>query len=74
MFSVLGFRQRRLAYGNRTSEDKNMNTFLYIGLGLSALGFILFIVSVAMVSHYEQKLYEVNQKIKALNKKAERIL
>ena len=51
-----------------------MNTLLYIGLGLSALGFILFIVSVAMVRHYEQKIYEFNQKIKALNKKAERIL
>jgi len=51
-----------------------MNTLLYIGLGLFALGTIGFIFSVAMVSHYEQKLYEVNQKIKALNKKAERIL
>jgi|TARA_Y100000401_G_scaffold91353_1_gene77104 cell division protein FtsL len=51
-----------------------MNTLLYIGLGLFALGTIGFIVSTAMISHYEQKLYEVNQKIKALNKKAERIL
>jgi|TARA_B100000424_G_C22554512_1_gene314548 cell division protein FtsL len=51
-----------------------MNTLLYIGLGLFALGAIGFIVSTAMISHYEQKLYEVNQKIKALNKKAERIL
>jgi cell division protein FtsL len=51
-----------------------MNTILFIGLGLTALGFIGFIVSIAMISHYEQKLYEVNEKIKALNKKAERIL
>jgi len=41
-----------------------MNTLFYIGLGLSALGFIFFIVSVAMVSHYDRKLWEWEQKHK----------
>ena len=51
-----------------------MNTILYIGLALMALGFIGFIVSIIMERHYEVKLFELNQKIKALNKKAERVL
>ena len=50
------------------------NTILYIGLSLMAIGLITFFVSVIMERHYEQKLYEVNEKIKALNKKADRIL
>ena len=50
------------------------NLILYIGLGFITLGFIGFIVSVIMERHYEVKLFELNQKIKALNKKAERVL
>ena len=51
-----------------------MNTLLYIGLGILALGFLLFIVSIIMDRHYEVKLFELNQKMKELNKKAERVL
>tara|TARA_B100001996_G_scaffold331766_1_gene280578 strand:- start:292 stop:450 length:159 start_codon:yes stop_codon:yes gene_type:complete len=51
-----------------------MNTLLYIGLGFITLGFLLFVVSVIMERHYEVKLFELNQKMKELNKKAERVL
>ena len=47
------------------------NLILYIGLGLITLGVIGFIVSVIMERHYEVKLFELNQKMKELNKKAE---
>ena len=50
------------------------NLILYIGLALMALGFMLFVVSVIMERHYEVKLFELNQKMKELNKKAERVL
>jgi len=52
----------------------NYNLILCIGLALMALGFMLFVVAVIMERHYEVKLFELNQKIKALNKKAERVL
>jgi len=41
-----------------------MNTILYIGLGLFALGFLLFIVAIIMQRHYEIKLWELEQKHK----------
>jgi len=41
-----------------------MNTLLYIGLGLFALGFIGFIVAAIMERHYEVKLWELEQKRK----------
>mgnify|MGYP003146600883 CR=1 FL=1 len=50
------------------------NLILYIGLGFITLGFLLFIVSIIMDRHYEVKLWELNQKMKELNKKAERVL
>ena len=40
-----------------------MNTILYIGLGFLLFGFILFIVSVCMESHYDRKLYEINERL-----------
>ena len=40
------------------------NIFVYIGLGLFALGFLLFIVSIIMERHYEVKLWELKQKEK----------
>ena len=50
------------------------NLILYIGLALMALGFMLFVVAVIMERHYEVKLFELIQKMKELNKKAERVL
>jgi uncharacterized protein YoxC len=41
-----------------------MNTILYIGLALMALGFISFIVAIIMQRHYEVKLWELEQKRK----------
>jgi len=41
-----------------------MNTLLYIGLGFITLGFLLFIVSIIMERHYDQKLWELKQKEK----------
>jgi hypothetical protein len=41
-----------------------MNTILYIGLALMALGFIGFIVAIIMERHYEVKLWELEQKRK----------
>jgi len=41
-----------------------MNTLLYIGLALMALGFIGFIVAIIMERHYEVKLWELEQKRK----------
>jgi len=40
------------------------NLFVYIGLGLFALGFLLFIVSIIMERHYEVKLWELEQERK----------
>jgi len=52
----------------------NYNLILYIGLGFITLGFMLFVVSIIMDRYYEVKLFELNQKMKELNKKAERVL
>ena len=41
-----------------------MNTILYIGLALMALGFIGFIVAIIMERHYEVKLWELEQERK----------
>jgi len=41
-----------------------MNTILYIGLALMALGFIGFIVAMIMERHYEVKLWELEQERK----------
>ena len=41
-----------------------MNTILYIGLALMALGFIGFIVAIIMERYYEVKLWELEQKRK----------
>jgi len=38
-----------------------MNSILYIGLALMALGFIGFIVAIIMQRHYEIKLWELEQ-------------
>jgi hypothetical protein len=40
------------------------NLFVYIGLGLFALGFLLFIVSIIMERHYEVKLWELKERKK----------
>ena len=52
----------------------NYNLILYIGIGLILVCFIGFIISEMMDRHYEVKLFELNQKMKELNKKAERVL
>jgi len=41
-----------------------MNSILYIGLALMALGFIGFIVAIIMERRYEVKLWELEQKRK----------
>jgi hypothetical protein len=41
-----------------------MNSILYIGLALMALGFIGFIVAIIMQRHYEIKLWELEQERK----------
>tara|TARA_R100000900_G_scaffold144847_1_gene129524 strand:+ start:23 stop:181 length:159 start_codon:yes stop_codon:yes gene_type:complete len=41
-----------------------MNSILYIGLGLLALGFLLFVVSKIMIAHYDRKLWQLNNKLK----------
>jgi len=40
------------------------NTLLYWGLGLMAVGFVGFIISIIMERHYEVKLWELEQKRK----------
>jgi hypothetical protein len=40
------------------------NTLLYWGLGLMAVGFVGFIISIIMQRHYEVKLWELEQKRK----------
>ena len=39
------------------------NTLLYIGLTLIAIGFVGFLISICMESHYERKLFELNEKL-----------
>jgi len=41
-----------------------MNIILYIGLGLFALGFLLFIVSIIMERYYDRKLWELKERNK----------
>ena len=41
-----------------------MNSILYIGLALMALGFIGLIVAIIMERYYEVKLWELEQKRK----------
>ena len=41
-----------------------MNSILFIGLGLLALGFLLFIVAVIMERHYDRKLWELKERNK----------
>ena len=40
------------------------NIFVYIGLGLFALGFLLFIVSIIMERHYEVTQWELKERKK----------
>jgi len=40
------------------------NLILYIGLALMLLGFIGFVVSIIMERYYEQKQFELNQKLR----------
>jgi hypothetical protein len=39
------------------------NTLLYIGLTLMAIAFVGFLISICMESHYERKLFELNEKL-----------
>ena len=41
-----------------------MNIILYIGLGLFALGFLLFIIAVIMERYYDRKLWELKERSK----------
>ncbi len=41
-----------------------MNTLLIIGLTLYGVGALLWVVSTAMVAHYDQKLWELEQRNK----------
>ncbi len=41
-----------------------MNTLLIIGLTLCGAGALLWVVSTAMVAHYDQKLWELEQRNK----------
>jgi len=41
-----------------------MNSILFIGLGLLALGFLLFVVSTIMIAHYDRKLWELKERNK----------
>jgi len=40
------------------------NTLLYIGITFLLSGFVLFIVAMMMESHYDRKLYKLQQRIK----------
>ena len=44
-----------------------MNTLLIVGLFVFGLGALLWIVSTAMISHYDQKLFELDKKLTANN-------
>jgi len=41
-----------------------MNTLLIVGLFVFGLGALLWIVSTAMVAHYDQKLFELDKKLR----------
>ena len=41
-----------------------MNTLLIVGLFVFGLGALLWIVSTAMISHYNQKLFELDKKLR----------
>ena len=41
-----------------------MNTLLIVGLFVFGLGALLGIVSTAMISHYDQKLFELDKKLR----------
>ena len=41
-----------------------MNTLLIVGLSVFGLGALLWIVSTAMISHYDQKLFELDKKLR----------
>ena len=40
-----------------------MNILLYAGIIMLSSGFILYIVSMLMISHYDRKLFLLNQKM-----------
>ena len=42
------------------------NTLLYIGITFLLSGFVLFIVAMMMESHYDRKLYKLQQDMKRL--------
>ena len=67
MFSLLGFRRRWLENGNGRGKGQNMidyNLILYIGLGFMIVGFLLFVVSEIMITHYDRKLWELKERKK----------
>ena len=41
-----------------------MNTLLIVGLFVFGLGALLWIVSTAMISHYDRKLFELDKKLR----------
>ena len=41
-----------------------MNTLLIVGLFVFGLGALLWIVSTAMVAHYDQKLFELDKRLR----------
>ena len=41
-----------------------MNTLLIVGLFVFGLGALLWIVSTAMISHYDQKLFELDKRLR----------
>ena len=41
-----------------------MNTLLIVGLFVFGLGALLWIVSTVMVAHYDQKLFELDKKLR----------
>ena len=41
-----------------------MNTLLIVGLFVFGLGALLWIVSTAMIAHYDQKLFELDKKLR----------
>jgi len=40
------------------------NLILYIGLGFMIVGFLLFVVSEIMITHYDRKLWELKERKK----------
>ena len=45
---------------NKNGMDNKWNS---IGLTLMAIGFVGFLISICMESHYERKLFELNEKL-----------